>query len=211
MLHKGKYDLMSDRELVDGLIAVPVNNKLHEYFFKEKCRHFLTYISNTLYNDDNFDMLVGELYEFLSGNNWKILKMWEGKNGCSLNSYLASCSMRYFVGKVKSEKQRRHLEVAPSSDEIAFIANCFVTDDDAEYQPVWEAYRMLNDRDRLVLRLLVIEGADTMQAARLIWPYINSSRDINELSPKHVRSLIAMSKHRALLTLLNNMNKLQAN
>ena len=77
MLHKGKYDLMSDRELVDGLTAVPVNNKLHEYFFNEKCRHFLTYISNTLYNDDNFNMLVGELYEFLSGNNWKILKMWE--------------------------------------------------------------------------------------------------------------------------------------
>ena len=121
MLHKGKYDLMSDRELVDGLIAVPVNNKLHEYFFKEKCRHFLTYISNTLYNDDNFDMLVGELYEFLSGNNWKILKMWEGKNGCSLNSYLASCSMRYFVGKVKSEKQRRNLEVAPSPDEIVLL------------------------------------------------------------------------------------------
>ena len=211
MLQKGKYNLLSDRELVDGLTAVPINNRLHEYFFKEKCRHFLSYISTTLYNEENFDVLIGELYEFLSNNNWKILKMWEGKNGCSLNSYLASCSMRYFTGKLKAEKQRRDLEVTPSFDEIGAIVNSFIADDDTEYLPVWEAYRMLNDRDRLVLRLLVIDDADTMQAARLIWPYINSSRDINELSPKHVRSLIAMSKHRALLTLLNNMNKLQAN
>lgn len=211
MLQKGKYALMSDRELVDGLIAVPINNKLHEYFFKEKCRHFLTYISTTLYNEDNFDVLVGELYEFLSNNDWKILKNWEGKNGCSLNSYLASCSMRYFAGKARNEKVRRTFEVAPSSDEIADIINYFIADDDAEYQPVWEAYKMLNERDRLVLRLLVIDEVDTMHAARLVWPYINSSKEIDDLSHKHVRSLIAMAKHRALLTLLNNLNKLKSN
>ena len=85
MLQKKKYALMSDKELIDGLTAVPPNNRLHEYFFKEKCKHFLTYISNTLYNEDNYNILVGELYEYLSNDNWKILKMWEGKNGCSLH------------------------------------------------------------------------------------------------------------------------------
>mgnify|MGYP003513810910 CR=1 FL=1 len=37
MSQKKEYALMSDKDLIDGLTAVPPNNKLHEYFFKEKC------------------------------------------------------------------------------------------------------------------------------------------------------------------------------
>ena len=211
MLQKRQYALMSDRELIDGLTAVPTNNKLHEYFFKEKCKHFLTYISTTLYKEDDCNMLVGELYEYLSNDNWKILKMWEGKNGCSLNSYLASCSMHYFASRVKAEKKRNDREIIPSTPEIIEYLNHFTAEEENENQPVWEAYRMLKERDRVILWQLVIEEKDAMTAAPAIWSYINTNKEIHELSQKHVQSTIAMAKHRALLALLNKLKTLTSN
>lgn len=211
MLQKREYALLSDKELVDGLTAVPANNRLHEYFFKEKCKHFLTYISNTLYNEDDCNMLMGELYEYLSNDNWKILKMWEGKNGCSLNSYLASCSMHYFTGRIKAEKKRCDREMIPSTPETIEYLRHFTAEEDSEQQPVWEAYKMLKERDRIILRQLVIEEKDMLVAAPVIWPYINSNKDIHELSQKHIQSTIAMAKHRALLALLNNLKNLTKN
>ncbi len=211
MLQKSNYTLLSDKELIDGLTAVPPNNRIHEYFFKEKCKHFLTYISTVLYNEADYNMLVGELYEFLSKDNWKILKMWEGKNGCSLNSYLASCSIHHFTSKAKTEKKRNNMEAIPSSPDIIEYLDHFTAEEECEMPPVWEAYRMLKKRDQVILRLLVIEEKDMMLAARDIWPYINSAREIHEVTQKHVQSTIAMAKHRALLALLNNLKKLTSN
>ena len=211
MLQKRKYALMSDRELIDGLTAVPANNKLHEYFFKEKCKHFLTYISSTLYNEDDCSMLVGELYEYLSNNDWKILKMWEGKNGCSLSSYLSSCSLHYFTSKIKAEKKRSDFEFVPSTPETIEYLNHFTAEEEGENQPVWEAFKMLKERDQVILRQLVIEENDMMLAAPVIWPYINTSKDLHELTQKHIQSTIAMAKHRALLALLNNLKTLTRN
>lgn len=202
---------MSDKELIDGLTAIPTNNKLHEYFFKEKCKHFLTYIATTLYNEADCNILVGELYEYLSKDNWKILKMWEGKNGCSLNSYLASCSMRYFTSRIKAEKRRNDHEITPSTPEIIEYLNHFTAEEETEGQPVWEAYKMLKKRDQVILSQLVIEEKDMILAAPVIWPYINSSKEIQELSQKHIQSTIAMAKHRAVLALLNNLNTLTRN
>ena len=211
MQQKREYALMSDKELIDGLTAVPTNNKLHEYFFKEKCKRFLTYISTTLYNEDDCNVLVGELYEYLSNDNWKILKMWEGKNGCSLNSYLASCSMHYFTSRIKAEKKRNDREIIPSTPEIIEYLDHFTAEEENENQPVWEAFNKLKERDRVVLWQLVIKEKDMMEAAPAIWPYINTTKKIRELTQKHVQSTIAMAKHRALLALLNELKALTSN
>ncbi|MBQ5752529.1 MAG: hypothetical protein IIV89_06755 [Bacteroidaceae bacterium] len=138
-------------------------------------------------------------------------KMWEGKNGCSLNSYLASCSMHYFASRVKAEKKRNDREIIPSTPEIIEYLNHFTAEEENENQPVWEAYRMLKERDRVILWQLVIEEKDAMTAAPIIWPYINTNKEIHELSQKHVQSTIAMAKHRALLALLNKLKTLTSN
>ena len=202
---------MSDKELIDGLTAVPSNNRLHEYFFNEKCKHFLTYISNTLYNEDDCNMLVGEFYEYLSNENWKVLKKWEGKNNSSLYNYLATCSMHYFSERVKEEKRRTDFEQIPSTPEIIEYLNQFTEEEESENRPVWKAFKMLKKRDQVILRLLVIEEKEIMLAASDIWPYINNSKEIHELSQKHIQSTIAMAKHRALLALLNNLKSLTKN
>lgn len=212
MIKKREYALLSDKELIDGLTAVPPNNKLHEYFFHVKCKHFLTYISSTLYNEDDCNMLVGEFYEYLSKEDWKVLKKWEGKNNSSLYSYLATCSMHYFSGKAKAEKRRGDIEVAPATPEIIEYLNHFTADEEeTANQPVWEAFRMLKERDQVILRLLVIEEKDMMDAASSIWPYIKTEKKMCELSQKQVQSTIAMAKHRALLALLNNLKSLTGN
>lgn len=205
------FALMSDNELVEGLMAVPKNDKLHKYFFQEKCKHFLTYISNTLYNGINGSDLVGELYEFLSDDNWKVLRMWRGKNGCSLNSYLSSCSLRYFTSKVKAEQKRCAFEVLPSTPEVIELLNHFTAEEEAEMPPVWEAYNMLNERDRVILRLLVIEGKRMLDAAPEIYSYMSTPYNADEMSQKSVQSNIAMAKHRAIFALANKLNVLRNN
>ena len=70
---------------------------------------------------------------------------------------------------------------------------------------------MLKERDQVILRQLVIDEKDIMEAAPVIWPYINSAKNIHELSQKHVQSTIAMAKHRALLALLNKLKTLTNN
>ena len=211
MLQTRKYAQLSDKELIDGLTAVPPNNQLHEYFFKEKCKHFLTYISNNLYNEDDGSMLIGDLYEYLSNDDWKILKMWEGKNGCSLYNYLASCSMNYFTSKVRADKKRSDVEILPSTPDLVEYLNHFTAEEETENQPVWEAFRMLKKRDQVILRLLVIEERGIMEAAKKIWPYVKTDKDIYDVSQKHIQSIIAMAKHRALVALLNNLKSLTRN
>ena len=212
MIKKREYALMSDRELIDGLTAVPPNNKLHEYFFHEKCKHFLKYISSTLYNEGDCNMLLGEFYEYLSNDNWKVLKTWEGKNNSSLYSYLATCSMHYFSRRIKAEKKRSDIEIAPSTPEIIEYLNHFTAEEeDAPNQPVWDAFNMLKERDQVILRLLVIEEKDMMDAASDIWPFIKTDKKMCELSQKQIQSTIAMAKHRALLALLNNLKTLTRN
>lgn len=211
MMQKRNFALMSDSELVKGLTAFPTNDKLHEYFFNNKCKRLLTYISATLYKDAPCGELVGEFYEYLSNDDWKVLRMWEGKNGCSLNSYLSQCSLRYFTGRVNAEKRRNAFEVMPSTPEVIELLDRFTVEDEADMPPVWDAYRMLKVRDQVILRLLVIEGKEMMDAAPEIWPYMNSAHQLYELPQKNVQSAIAMAKHRALLALMNCLNKLIRN
>ena len=181
------------------------------YFFKEKCKHFLTYISTTLYNEADYNILVGELYEFLSNDNWKILKMWEGKNGCSLNSYLASCSLRYFTKKIKEEKRRCEREIIPSTPEIIEYLNHFTIEEEDEEKPVWEAFYMLKERDQVILRQLVLLGKDMIHAAPFILPYIKSDKHTKDSSPKKIQGTIAMAKHRAVSALFDNLNTIIRN
>ena len=67
---------------------------------------------------------------------------------------------------------------------------------------------MLNERDREVLRLLVIEGFQMLTVAKELWKYVDSKQDISELSPKRIQGTISMIKHRAQLALLENLEKL---
>lgn len=199
---------MSDRELVKGLTAQPIDNKLHEYFFNVKCKSLLSYISTSVYNDDNTNTIIGEFYEYLSNDNWKVLRNWEGKNNCTLYSYLSKCSVRYFIARKNAENKRNEIETCIDLQKDAELIEHPVTDDEKN-RLIRKAYKMLCERDRVIIRLLIIDGKDLMEAAPHIWRYINSSQPYDELTQKQIQSTVSMAKHRAVLTLADNAIKLK--
>ncbi len=200
---------MSDQELVEGLTAQPINNKLHEYFFNVKCKKLLSYISTAVYNDDNSNTIIGEFYEYLSNDNWKVLRNWEGKNDCTLYSYLSKCSVRYFIARKNAENKRNEIEKSIDLQKDAELIEHPAADDENNNKLIRKAYKMLSERDRIIIRLLVIEGKDLMEAAPYIWKYINSSQPYDELTQKQIQSTVSMAKHRAVLTLADNAIKLR--
>ena len=205
------FALLSDEELVERMTAPDVDEKLHEYFFYVKCAPILKYLSKKLYGSCDITILTGELYEFIASNDWAVIRKWEKRNEASLFSYIARCATNYFINKENSEKKRQDKETLTSTPGIIEQISSFTEENEDESLPIWKAYDMLNERDREVLRLLVIEGFQMLTGAKELWKYVDSKQDISELSPKRIQGTISMIKHRAQLALLENLEKLSRN
>ena len=208
---ENSFALLSDEELVERMTAPDVDEKLHEYFFYVKCAPILKYLSKKFYGSCDITILTGELYEFIASNDWAVLRKWEKRNEASLFSYIARCITNYFINKENSEKKRQDKETLTSAPGIIEQISSFTEESEDESLPIWKAYDMLNERDREVLRLLVIEGFQMLTVAKEIWKYVDSKQDISELSPKRIQGTISMIKHRAQLALLENLEKLSRN
>ena len=208
---ENSFALLSDEELVERMTAPDVDEKLHEYFFYVKCAPILKYLSKKFYGSCDITILTGELYEFIASNDWAVLRKWEKRNDASLFSYIARCATNYFINKENSEKKRQDKETLTSTPGIIEQISSFTEENEDESLPIWKAYNMLNERDREVLRLLVIEGCQMLTVAKELWKYVDSKQDISELSPKRIQGTISMIKHRAQLALLENLEKLNRN
>lgn len=205
---ENSFALLSDEELVERMTAPDVDEKLHEYFFYVKCAPILKYLSKKFYGSCDITIFTGELYEFIASNDWAVLRKWEKRNEASLFSYIARCVTNYFINKENSEKKRQDKETLTSTPGIIEQISSFTEENEDESLPIWKAYNMLNERDREVLRLLVIEGFQMLTVAKELWKYVDSKQDISELSPKRIQGTISMIKHRAQLALLENLEKL---
>lgn len=205
-----QYSLLSDQELIERLTATPVDEKLHRYFFTKKCTHFLKYISSNIYHCESEKELLGEFYEFISKDNWAVIRNWKNKNGATLYTYLAYCTTNHFIHRKAAEKKEQERLFVPLEQDVYEQMAKFVTEEDDEIMnyPVKEAFDMLNQRDQTVLRTLIIEGYSTLDAAPQIWKFIKNSKSLEEMDPKRVQCTIAMAKHRAQLALLNNLKQL---
>lgn len=202
------YDLLCDEELIERITSPTADSKLHEYFFYVKCAPFLKYLSRKLYGSSDITILTGEFYEFIANDDWAVLRKWEKRNEASLYSYIARCATNYFVNKEIAEKKRRDKETLASDPGIIELLQSFSEEKEDESLPVWKAYNMLCERDREVLRLLVIEEFQMLAVAGQLWKYVDSKQDISQLPPKRIQGTISMIKHRAQLALLENLEKL---
>jgi hypothetical protein len=205
------YGLLGDKELVERLTAKPADEELHGYFFNERCRELLKYISTALLKCDDTRMIVGELYEFLADNDWAVLRKWKNRDGASLYSYVARCSINHFMRQNRAEKKRAEKEFVPETPELLEIMNSSIEEEECETPPVWKAYEMLNERERELLRLLIIDGKSTLDASKELWKYIRSDSDPEKINPKRIQCTLSMAKHRAQLTLLEKLKSLTSN
>lgn len=207
-----KYSSMSDQELIEKLTATPVDEKLHSYFFTKKCRQFLTYISSNIYHCESEKQLWGEFYEFISKDNWAVIRNWKNRNGATLYTYLAYCTTNHFIRKKLAEKKEQEQLFVPSSQNMyEQLAGFIDEEEDVQSYPVREAFNMLSKRDQTILRMLVIDGKSALDAAPVIWEYIKNNKPLEEMDPKRIQCTIAMAKHRAQLALLNNLKQISKN
>ena len=203
-----KFSSLSDQELIERLTATPVDEQLHNYFFTRKCRQFLKYISLNICHCESEKQLWGEFYEFLSKDNWSVIRNWKNRNGATLYSYLAFCATNHFIHKRLAEKKEEQLFVTSSQTMYEQMAEVADEEDEIQAYPIKEAFNMLNLRDQVILRMLVIDGNSALEAAPVIWKYIKNSKPLEEMDPKRVQCTIARAKHRAQLALLNNLKQI---
>ena len=207
-----KYSLLSDQELIEKLTATPVDEKLHSYFFTKKCKQFLRYISLNIYHCESEKQLWGEFYEFISKDNWSVMRNWKNRNGATLYTYLAYCTTNHFIHKKLAEKREQEQLFVPSSQNMYEQLAGFVNEEEeTQTYPVREAFDMLSQRDQAILRALVIDGNSALDAAPIIWKYFKNNKSLDEMDPKRVQCTIAMAKHRAQLALLNNLKQISKN
>ena len=202
------FSSLSDQELIERLTATPVDEQLHNFFFTKKCRQFLRYISLNICHCESEKQLWGEFYEFLSRDNWSVIRNWKNRNGASLYSYLAFCATNHFIHKRLAEKKEEQLFVTSSQTMYEQLAGVAEEEEEIQPYPIKEAFNMLSLRDQVILRMLVIDGNSAMEAAPVIWKYIRNSKPLDEMDPKRVQCTIAMAKHRAQLALLNNLKQI---
>ena len=198
------YTNFTDEEWVEKLVSIPPIQPLHHYFFKVKCASFLKYIAMNVYNDC-VESILGEFYEFLSYDNWHVLRSFKGKKNASLSTYLSRCAFYYFTKKKKTSREAAEFYSLESEEIIEQLNNLTNEEVKADLR-VWKAFAKLNERDRKVLKRLVIEEKKTTDIADEIWPYVNScEKDWRKLPAKRVQDTIAMMKRRALFGLVEEM------
>lgn len=202
-----KYAQLDDNEWVELIMSIPPEERAHRYFFEVKCKPFLQYIASTIFGSNDTKEIIGEFYQFLSKNNWHVLQLYKKRNGASLGSYLSQCAVHHFLA-IKRREQAT-LSISMDNPEIIKELSQFTQDEETEQPPVWKAFARLNERDRIILRLIVIEEKSALEAADSIWPHVKSSnKDWRSLPPKRVQDTIAMLKKRALLSLSLELKKI---
>jgi hypothetical protein len=203
-LNQSIYANITDEEWVEKITSVPSIQPLHRYFFKVKCASFLNYIALNVYNDC-MESILGEFYEFISSNDWHVLRNYKKINNASLSTYLSRCSLYYFIKKKKNNKEAAEFYCL-DNDEIIKQLEKMTDEEPTSDTRVWKAYSKLNERDRKVIRRLIIEEKKSIDIADEIWPYVNSKeKNWHKLPVKRVQDTIAMMKRRALFELVKEI------
>lgn len=203
-LNHNAYANITDEEWIEKLTSRPPIQPLHYYFFKVKCSSFLNYIAENVLDAECMESILGEFYEFLSYNNWHVLRCYQKKRNASLSTYLSRCALYYFTRKKKKDEDNNvySFENKEILEQLNHLANDEVNTD----QSVWKAFSRLNERDRRVLHRLVIEERKSTDVADEMWKYVQSKeKDWRKLPIKRVQDTIAMMKRRALFGLIEKM------
>lgn len=199
------YANITDEEWVEKLLYQPPIQPLHYYFFKVKCSSFLKYIAEKVFDADSVESILGEFYEFLSRDNWHVLRSYKKKENASLSTYLSRCTLYYFIRKKKKNDGSNvyNLENKEIIEQLNYIAT---NEEEKVDTRVWQAFAKLRERDQLILQRLIIDGRSSMEIADEIWPYVNSNeKNWRKLPTKRVQDTIAMMKRRALFNLIEEM------
>jgi hypothetical protein len=112
---------------------------------------------------------------------------------------------------VQKENKRNEQEITISDYNLIQNEEFEEGNEQTDFQKVRIAYDLLNDRDKAIIQLLVIENNKVMDIVPVIWKYINTDINYNELPVTRVQNTISMTKHRAIKALANNYKRITNN
>ena len=156
-----------DRAIIRGLKSDDPNihSRCVKRIFYEDLVGLLRSIQMSVFKGTvDYDELVNELYIFLAKNGWKILDSFKGRNGASLATWLSHVTWRFFL---YSHKRMGRLDYY---DDITLFSRPIetVTEDEMRMDIQRTLSRMPNKRYVRVIQLLVMDGRETEEVAKIM-------------------------------------------
>ena len=193
-----------------------------DFYISKLGKSIVDHISYTIMHRDIFS----DYYIFLSSPytetnipTWKKVVGYKGKNNCTLKTYTSNISCRHFCKIATKERKEALLH----GDMLEFmdyesLLKCDTDFDDSEsktIQSIRNAFALLGERDKLVLKCLVIDKTSSIEAFDILGKHINprpkdnmSSAEVKaRLSIKQKQDAISLLKGRALLKLQELYNE----
>lgn len=155
----------NDNEYIFGLKRGD-SDVTHSFFYK-LCSYTLNDIRWSLMKGRiDYDELVNELYLYMSYDNWHKLDTFEGKNNCTLKSWMVRLAWRFFM------QQRPRLIFDGSLAEYEKSDGCEETVDILNLEIAMDVEstfkRMTNKRYVRVLKWMLIDGYEADEIAQLL-------------------------------------------
>ena len=207
------------------------------FYWENICSRITTYIGLRIMQRD----VTGEHYTFLSmpltpetdSPSWRRVSLYRAQRNSTLRTYTAVISVRYFCKLAKREKKVKNLEygLLEFVDYEALLRYDCEAENIAEpseaAERVHQAFDLLKERDKAVLKYLVIDDLHWSDAFVLLRNYLNplgpdkswehwSAEEKQQAidrywTPKQKQDAMAGLKKRALAHLARRMEKLKSN
>lgn len=185
----------------------------------EAVRYFLTDLSEPIVKHIEYDILkrdvYGDYYIFISAPvneesvpQWKKVSQYKGDN-CQLNTYVSCIACRHFCKIAQKEKEDnlRNGDMIEYVDYESLLGYDYHDEEESETSiRMRNAYNNLSEKDREVLRLLLIENMSGIEAFPVLSQYITpkpkdgmTSEQVKESwSTKQRQDAMSLLKGRAL-------------
>lgn len=183
--HKGvnkvNFTLMKLSDFYDEEIIVG-------YFYGE-LRGMLETIRRRVFNGRvEYDEMVSELYLFLAQDDWRRIRTFDARNGCSLRTWLSTVAWRFFLG------HRKWFSSLPG--ECPEECPCYPSKgvvDRVDVRMVLEA--MPNHRYAEAVNLLVLRGYEVKEVAELWHTNVSNVYNIRHRAINQFRECYLSSNH----------------
>lgn len=206
---KKDLDYAANKELANRVVH---NNS-------EAVNYFLTDFSEPIVKHIEYDIMkrdvYGDYYIFISAPineesipQWKKVSQYKGDN-CQLNTYVSCIACRHFCKVAQKEKEEnlRNDDMIEYVDYESLLGYDYRDEEESETSiRMRKAYNNLNEKDREVLRLLLIENVSGIEAFPILSQYITpkpkdgmTSEQVKESwSTKQRQDAMSLLKGRAL-------------
>ena len=179
----------SDNEYISGLKRGDTD--VIKSFFYSLCSYTLNDIRwSMMQGRIDYDELVNELYLYISAGNWHKLDTFEGKNNCTLRSWMVRLAWRFFMQqrpRLLFEGCLSEYEIGNGMEEPEDSLNLEIAMDvESTFK------RMSNTRYVQVLKWMLIDGYDADKVAKFLGTPLSNVYNI---------------KHRAIVQFVETYNR----